>query len=486
MLKRQGVTLAVGMLLTGCLSLAPDYERPPIELPADWTGADGQSTAAVGAQWWKVYDDAPLDSLMDEAMAHNADLALAVARVDEARARLGETRSGQFPSVQAAADASRTRSSLSTATPLPPGVERVNDNYRAVLDVSYELDLWGRLRDASAAARAELLATEAARETVRIVLAADVAQGYFSLRALDEQLAVTQRSLATRRESLALQKLRFEHGAISEFEYHQLEAEVEAARAQLPALERSRSQQETALAVLVGKSARAVYAGTVVEPSGPVSEPVDAPRALLVPAGLPSELLLRRPDLIEAEYRLIAANARIGAARAAYLPSISLTGFLGSESAELGDLFTGPAEISRVAAAIALPIWNAGRVGAQVEAAGARQRQALAQYRRAIQSAFRDVRNAIVAQTKTRAQFEAEHRRAAALHNTLRLARLRYENGVASQLDVLDAERNLLAAELNRSDALRAQRAAIADLFKALGGGWGTGSRSNRNYSNEK
>jgi multidrug efflux system outer membrane protein len=475
-LKSQAVTLATAVMLTGCLSLAPDYQRPAIELPAGWAGAEGQSAAAVGAQWWKVFGDAPLDSLVDEALAHNADLALAVARVDEARARLGETRSGQFPSLQAGADANRTRSSLSTATPLPPGVERVNDNYRAVLDVSYELDLWGRLRDASAAARAELLATEAARETVRIVLAADVAQGYFSLRALDEQLAVTQRSLATRRESLALQKLRFEHGVISEFEYRQLEAEVEAARAQLPAIERGRSQQETALAVLVGRSPKAIYAETVVEPSLPASEPVDAPRALLVPAGLPSELLLRRPDLIEAEYRLIAANARIGAARAAYLPSISLTGFLGSESAELSDLFTGPAEISRVAAAIALPIWNAGRIGAQVDAANARQRQALAQYRRAIQSAFRDVRNAIVAQAKTREQFEAEHRRAAALRDSLRLARLRYENGVASQLDVLDSERNLLAAELNRSDALRAQRAAVADLFKALGGGWGTGS----------
>jgi multidrug efflux system outer membrane protein len=465
----QIVAVFTAAALSGCLSLAPGYERPAAELPAGWSAPAGQS-AAVGARWWTVFGDDQLDCLVDEALAHNTDLALAIARVDEARARLGETRSAQFPALQAGADASRTRSSLRTATPLPPGVERVNDNYRAVLDASYELDLWGRLRDASAAARAELLASEAARETVRIVVAADTVQGYFALRALDEQLAATRRSLATRSESLALQKLRYEGGVISEYEYRQLEAEVEAARAQLPGLERSRVQQESALAVLLGQSPKAVYDGTVVEAAA--AEPVGTPPGLIVPAGLPSELLLRRPDLIEAEQRLIAANARIGVARAAYLPSISLTGLLGSESADVSDLFTGPAGISRVAAAIGQPLFTAGRIGSQVDAASARQRQALAQYQRAIQSAFRDVRNALAAQTKTRDQFEAEHRRVTALRETLRLAQLRYTNGIASQLDVLDAERNLLAAELNRSEALRALRAAVADLFKALGGGW--------------
>jgi multidrug efflux system outer membrane protein len=299
-------------------------------------------------------------------------------------------------------------------------------------------------------------------------------QAYYSLRSLDEQVAATQRSVTSRAESLALQKKRYDAGVISEFEYRQLEAEELAARAQLPVLEQQRARQENALAVLLGRSPRAIYVDTVVEKAA--DEPAGQQRVLVVPAGLPSELLLRRPDLVEAEQRLIAANARIGAARAAYFPSLSITGFFGGESAAMSELFTGPAGTWQAAASLTQPIWNTGRVSAQVDAANARQRQTLAQYQLAIQNAFRDVRDAVVAQSKTREQFDAENRRAATLREALRLAKLRYVSGVASQLDVLDAERNLLAAELNRSDALRAQRAAVADLLKALGGGWNPGS----------
>jgi multidrug efflux system outer membrane protein len=470
--KRHSAAFVVALTLAGCFNLAPEYQRPATELPADWSVSDGTSAAAVGAPWWKIYGDTELDRLVDEALAHNANLAVAVARVDEARALLGLARAGQFPTVDATLSRDRTQSSLLKATPLPAGTERQSDNYSGALNVSYELDLWGRLRNATAAARAELLATEAARETVRIALVADVVQAYFSLRALDEQVAVTERSLAARAESLALQKKRHEAGVISEFEYRQLEAEELAVRAQLPAIERQRSQQENALAVLLGKSPRAVYAGMAVEAAEMTDESAEKTQALVVPAGLPSELLLRRPDLVEAEQRLIAANARIGVARAAYFPSLTLTGSVGSESAALSQLFTSSAGTWQLAASVTQPIWNAGRVGDQVDAANARQRQTLAQYQLAIQNAFREVRDAIVAQVKTREQFDAEDRRAAALRESLRLAKLRYESGVASQLNVLDAERNLLAAELNRSGALRAQRAAVADLFKALGGGW--------------
>jgi multidrug efflux system outer membrane protein len=465
----------IAAVLSGCISLAPDYERPPLELPAGWEGPEGQSAALVGAPWWKLYGDASLDGLVEEALVHNASLALAVARVDEARALLGESRSAQFPTLDAGYEASRAQASLASAVPLPTGVARDYRSYRATLSTAFELDLWGRLRDASTAARAELLASEAARETVRIALAADVVQGYFALRAFDEQLVATRRSLASRSESLGLQKLRYANGVISEYEYRQIEAEVEAARAQLPGLERARTRQEGALAVLLGRSPRAVYADTVVA-EAPGGDAIGAPGARVVPAGLPSQLLLRRPDLVESERRLAAANARIGVARAAYFPAITLTGFLGSESAELGELFKEPADIWRAAGAVTLPLWNAGRIGARIDAAGARQRQALALYRLAVQNAFRDVRDAIAAQVKTREQFEAEHRRVIALREAQRLSLLRYRNGVASQLDVLDSERNLLAAELNRSEALRAQRAAVADLFKALGGGWGPGS----------
>ncbi len=233
-------------------------------------------------------------------------------------------------------------------------------------------------------------------------------------------------------------------------------------------LEQQRAQQENALVVLLGRSPKAIYEGALEAGADPEEQTV----AIVVPGGLPSELLLRRPDLVQAEQTLIAANARVAVARAAYFPRISLTGALGSESVALSDLFTGPAGIWQVAIAVSQPIYGGGRFDAQVEAAGARERQALAQYRLAIQNAFREVRNALIAQAKARERLAAEGDRAAALGATLRFARLRYQNGMTGQLEVLDAERNLLAAQQNRIDALRSQRAAIADLFKALGGVW--------------
>ncbi len=477
MLNRRSAGLFLALTLAGCASLAPEYERPTQDLPGQWAVSGERTAGSIGVRWWQVYDDAALNRLVEEALVHNADLQLAVARVDEARALVRQTRADQFPAFGVGLDRDRTQSSERTAIPLPPGTPRQHDNYRAAVDVSYEVDLWGRLRDSTRAARADLLATEAARETVQITLVADTVQGYFALRSLDEQVASTQRSLTTRSEGLVLQKLRYENGVISEFEYRQLEAEVAAARAQLPVLERQRAAQENALAVLLGKSPREIYEEHQVEKVS-TDDTTHKQLPLIVPAGLPSELLLRRPDLLETEQRLIAANARIGVARAAYFPSIRLTGFGGSESASLSDLFTGGAGIWQLAVSLTQPIWAGGRYKAQVEAANARQRQALVQYQRAIQNAFREVRDAIIAQEKTREQFEAEDQRVGALRETYRLARTRYENGVASQLDVLDAERNLLSAELNRSDALRAQRAAIADLFKALGGGWGENSRA--------
>jgi multidrug efflux system outer membrane protein len=465
-------TVAAALLaLGGCISLAPSYERPPIELPPDWAAANGSNAAAIGREWWKVYGDEQLNELVNEALVNNTNLEIALARVDFARAQHGLARADRFPSVDATAERGRTRASLATGT-LPPGAPREFDTYRAGGVVSYEVDLWARFRDASTAARADVLASEAAHETVRIAVAADVVQAYFGLRSLDEQLTATQRSIDTRSESLALQKLRFESGVISEFEYRQLEAETLAARAQLPVIERLRSQQEATLAVLLGKTPRDIYGGGTVDAL--LTDEIGEPAVEVAPAGIPSELLMRRPDLVDAEHQLIAANARIGVARAAYFPSITLTGFYGSASSALDDLFTGPARTWNAAVSLTQPILNAGRIGASVDAANARQREAYARYQQAVQNAFRDVRNALVAQSKTRAQFDAENQRVITLRETLRLARLRYQNGVASQLDVLDAERNLLGAQLNRSDALRAQRAAIADLFKALGGGWGT------------
>ena len=456
------LSLFVSLLLLGC-SVAPKYEKPAVELPQAW-----QQTAprfAEDGRWWRIYQDVELDKTVEEALAGNGDLLIAAARVDEARALLGEARSFFFPRVDANASAARQQISQRTATSFP-GIPREFSNYRATLDVSYELDLFGRLSGNAAAARAELEASEASREAVRLALAAQVAKSYFSLRSLDEQVFLTRRTVSLREDALALQRRRLQGGVISEYELRQLEAEAAVVRAQLPPLEREREREEVALSVLLGRSPKRVFEDQIRLKEAFEEKP--GPPA--VPSGLPSELLLRRPDLVEAERRLAAANARIGVARAEMFPSIALTGALGSESAALSNLFTGPATIWSIAAAITQPIFAGGRLKARTEAAEARERAALAQYQQAIRGAFGEVRTALIAQSRARESYEAESARAAALGETLRLARLRYQNGVASQLDVIDAERGLLAAQIARIEALRAHRAAVADLFRALGG----------------
>ena len=466
MIRASFILFIASILLAGC-SAGPKYQRPAAELPAAWTGAPAQGIKVLGERWWTLYGDAALDKLVEEALAHNQDLALAAARVDEARALLRVSDSLRMPSVDATFDGDRSRRSERTSTPFPPGTPLESSNYRAQLNVAYEVDLWGRLSSATRASRANLLSTEAARETVRITLATEVVRGYFSLLAFDAQIAATNRSLGLRSDGLELQRVRAKAGLINDLNLRQLEAEVAAAQSQLPALQANRTAQELALAVLAGRSPRAIMEGTVArraeqgEPQPPV-----------VPEGLPSDLLLRRPDIAEAEQRLIAANARIDEARAALFPRIVLTGFLGSESAQLGNLFSGPATIWSLAFALAQPIFQGGRLFAEIDAVKARERQALAQYQKTLQESFREVRQALSTQIRARESFDAETVRADALSEALRLARIRYQNGLISQLEVLDAERNLLQAELNRADALRVQRAAVADLVKALGGGW--------------
>ena len=460
-------------VLAGC-SFAPKYERPPSELPETWRPPPGatvpppqQSIAAPAERWWTLFGDPTLVRLVDEALASNQDLALAVARVDEARALVGVEASRQWPSLDGSLGADRSRASTRTAA-FFPGIPVYRTNYRATLDLSYELDLWGRLRNATAAAQADLLATEAARDTVQITLAAEVARSYYALQAIDEQVATTERTLDLRSRALELQRRRAAAGLIADLDVQQLDAEVQGARAVLPALQRDRSLEEAALAVLLGRSPRAIIDESVAPQRAPDGREV----AIVVPAVLPSDLLLRRPDLFQAEQQLVAANARIGVARAAFFPRISLTGYFGSEAASLSDLFTGPAGIWRIAGGLAQPIFQGGRLFAETDAAEARQRQAVAQYQKTIQNAFREVRDALNTQARAREIYDAESARVAALRASLELAIARYDAGLASQLAAIDAERFLLLAELNRIDALRQSRAASADLFRALGGGW--------------
>lgn len=460
------IAAALAAALAGCAH-GPAVEKPAAELPIAWQPLPAQGVTAPGARWWTLYGDPALDALIEEALVHNQDLALAAARVDEARALARVADSTRMPAFDAGFQRNRVRSSERSAMPLPPSVPLERNDYRGQLNVAYEVDLWGRLQSLSNAARADLLATEAARATVRITLATEVVRGYFALVAVDAQIASTLRSLTLRSDGLALQKVRHAAGLINDFTLRQLEADVAAARAQLPALEGIRTAQELALLVLAGRSPRAIMEGSIARRAeqGDISVPV-------VPEGLPSDLLLKRPDVARAEQGLIAVNARIAEARAALFPRIGLTGYLGSESAALGNLFSGPARIWSLAFGLAQPIFQGGRLFAEVEAVRARERQALAQYQKTLQEAFREVRHALSIQIKAREAFDAESVRTVALADAARLSRIRYENGLLSQLEVLDAERNLLQAEINRSDALRVHRQSIADLVKALGGGW--------------
>ncbi len=448
--------LAVAAALAGC-AVGPDYERPKMDLPEV-----AASAVPAPQRWWASFHDPVLERLVDEALAANRDLRAAAARIEQARAQAAITRADQLPAAGVEAGRSRDRASERGAFPLPPSAIETNTN-RASLKLSWELDFWGRYRRASEAARADLLAAESAQEAVRQALVATVARGYFGLRALDGQVAVAERTRAGRRVALELLERRVKAGVASELDLRQFESEVRAAEAAVPALVQERTRQEGALAVLLGRSPRAVMAATV-------ERGVTAtPDAVEVPAGLASDLLRRRPDLREAEARLMAANARIGVARAAWYPSISLTGAFGGESQSLSDLFTGPARTWSLAAGLLQPLYGGGQIQGGVDLADARTREAAAAYEQAVAQAFKEVRDAIAAQTTSREVLEARRAQEQSLSRALDLARVRYDAGMTSLFEVLDAERQLLAARLDALAAERDRRDAVVDLYLALG-----------------
>lgn len=338
------LSLSAALFLAGC-AVGPDYVRPLLLMPSSWRQAAPLDSEAVlpidkaGERWWTLYADPVLDQLVEEALANNADIQVAAARVLEARAVAGTVDADLYPALSAGYAANRSKSTLLGSMPQPADLPRIQNNYRATLDASYEIDLWGKLRRSSEAARADLFAASAARDAVRLSLTAGVAQQYFALLAGDAQVRVAERTAMTRSETLKLFHQRLEAGVLSEFDLRRAEAEEAATRSQLAALLLERERAETALTVLLGRSPGEVLEGSVIRGTPGALPP------LTVPAGLPSELLLRRPDLQEAEQKLIAANARIGAARAQYFPSIGLTAFSGGESVAFSKLFTGPAGI---------------------------------------------------------------------------------------------------------------------------------------------
>jgi multidrug efflux system outer membrane protein len=420
----------------------------------------------VPADWWTLYSDATLNDLVAAARKSNADLRLAAARVLEAEGVLREARAALYPDVNAGYSYSRSRVSTTSVPPPPAGTVMRPSHSLVLASTSFELDFWGKFARASEAAQANLLASQLSRDTVGLTLAGATAQTYFALRSLDTQVTVLDLSIQLRQDSLAIARARLEAGLASELDVYQAEGALADALFQRRDAARNRALVERQLAQLTGKLDLRLEAGKM---SGDV---FSLPLPPVPPAGLPSTLLERRPDIRAAEESLVAANAQIGVARAAMFPTLSLTGSFGFQSAELGDLLSGNARAWSVGAGLLGPIFDAGRRGARVEQAEARREQAVAGYQRSIETGFREVADALVnVQESTQAEDELRGRLEAA-RKALELSRLRYESGYSPYLEVLDAQRTANDAEIAFVRNRQARLAFSVDLMKALGGGW--------------
>ena len=457
------VLLSIALLASGC-TVGPNYKRPIVAVPGSYRGMIPEQTtqtqiASLGDQkWWEIFQDEQLRAFIRTALQQNYDLRIAASRVIEAQAQVGITRADQFPSLSGGAGIADLRSAQSKFLPaFETSTGQVN------LSAAWELDFWGKFRRATEAARANLLASEWARQEVVSTLVANVSAAYFQLRALDLQLEISKRTLDSRQEFLRLTRVLANGGATSLLDVRQAEQLVFTASAEVPALEQQIVQQENFLSILLGQNPGDITRGqTLTEQRQPPQ----------VPQGLPSSLLERRPDIREAEAQLIAANAQIGVARAAYFPEISLNGNGGFESSALTGLFNGPAGAWSFGASLTEPIFTAGRLRSGVRLAEARQETAVLLYQQSIQAAFRSVSDGLVAYRKThefRVQQESLFQSA---QDAARLSRMRYTGGATGYLEVLTNETNAFSAELGLAQARLNELLALVQLYESLGGGW--------------
>ncbi len=463
----QRLAVSAALLLAGC-SMIPTYERPAAPIAIDWPAlsatAAGPATtanamAAADIEWQGFFSDPRLRQLIDASLRNNRDLRIAVLNIEQARAQFQIRRADQFPTVGAAATGSRQ----------PGSNDSITSVYTAGLAMtSYEFDFFGRVASLKEAALSQYLATEEGRKTTQISLVAAVANTYLSLLADEELIGITRQTLATREDSFRLSKLRFDNGVSSELDVRQAESLIEAARVSLAQLTRQRALDQNALVLLLGQPATGELAVALPAGKGLADMPVMAD----VPAGLPSDLLTRRPDVRQAEQLLLASNANIGAARAAFFPRISLTASAGSASSHLGDLFQSGSFGWTLAPQLFLPIFDAGRNRAGLESAKVGRDIAVAQYEKSIQTAFREVADALAGRATLGEQLRASQAQASAEGVRYRLSNLRYQSGIASQLDLLDAQRSLFTAQQAVVQTRLAQLQSQVTLYKVLGGGW--------------
>jgi multidrug efflux system outer membrane protein len=454
-------------------SLAPmlavaqkDSQRPKVETPPVFRGdtqpPDSQSLA--NSKWFDVFSDPQLQELIRAALEHNYDVREAVARVEQARANYGITRADQFPTIGASADMSFVGRSRSGSLDIPEPLDRKRTFGSVLLNLfTFELDIWGRVRKQTAAAKADWLATEEARKAVLTVVVSDVATSYFNLRELDFELEIAKRTLVSRGESLRIIRLRQQRGVSNMLEVRQAEELVYDATEVIPSLERAIEQQENFLSFLLGKNPAAVGRGRSL---------TDHQLPPTVPAGLPSDLIGRRPDIRSAEQSLIAANARIDVAKKAYFPQISLTGLLGFESSSLSSLFSASRSVWAFVPQVAQPIFTGGRLKNNVRFTQAQRDFFVADYEKTVQNAFREVSDSLIAYRKVREVRTQRELLVETLRDRTRLAYLRYNGGVSNLLEALDADRSLFDAELSLAQARRDELITVVQLYRALGGGW--------------
>jgi outer membrane protein, multidrug efflux system len=470
------LVILVAALATAC-TVGPNYQRPIVQVPP--TYRDGAATSSAGdpnqpplqatprsvadLQWFDVFKDEALTRIVNTALEQNFDLRIAAERVLQTREQFHITGTERFPTINGAASVGSSRASEIGSVPVPAGADPQVSSIQAGVSVGWELDVWGRIRRLNEAARAQYLATEEARRGVLTTLIADVSQTYLTLRTLDAQLEIAKRTRDVANDNLRLTQLRQDRGVATGLDVRQAEQLLYTATGQIASLEREITQTENALSLLLGQTPGDVTRGVSLEQ-------LQAPPS--VPAGLPSSLLERRPDIREAEQQLVAANAEIGVAKAEYFPRISLTGFLGVESRGLTDLLTSRAGMWSADASLLAPIFNAGRTKANVKLAESVQRELVVNYQKAIYGALREVSDALTEYRKRTEQRIEQQRLVDALRDSTRLSTQRYQGGLDSYLQVLDAERNLFQGELDLAVLRQQELASIIELYRALGGGW--------------